>query len=369
MAEEQEKPQPDRKEEIRNKGTSQVAYAPIPEAPGLKPIEDSDVDSLFILPLSLIPLQTPALHRARLIKNVRLNSVIEIFSSKATGSGQINIEHLPKMFGWPKDSVHPDLAVLRSLSRLPSYDVYSLRISLRGLGIKVNDHEALKLSPDKNKQLTKYMTLFTRPLMQLIYSDEDVNIETFDDIIRLFRDPDVRKAKKRLETMAHSLGIDVQDVPRFLEDYGDTFLSLSYFRHCLDRLVPYVTACLDSMDTIRKHFQLRQDPNLMRTCDMIEGVLNEVSASVTGKFEVFDKRTKEMWKHISAEQFREIKEMVERYHTTIGGVLCGLTVKMNAWAKIFPKPNSGGPQKKADFMMSEMSQGIENITRIERQGY
>ena len=369
MADEPTNPAPENKGEVKNKGTSQVVYSPIPEIPGLKPIEDSDVDSLFILPLSIIPLQTPALQRARLIKNVRLNSVVEIFASKATGSGQINIEHLPKMFGWSKDTIHPDLAVLRSLSQLPSYDIYSLRISLRSLGIKVNDHTSLTLSPDKSKQLTKYMTLFTRPLMQLIYTDEAINIETFDDIIKLFRDPDIRKAKKRLETMAKSLGIEVQDVPRFLEDYGDTFLSLSYFRHCLDRLVPYVTACLDSMDTIRKHFQLRQDVNLMRNCDMIEGVLNEVSASVTGKFEVFDRRTKEMWKHISAEQFREIKEMVERYHTTIGGVLCGLTVKMNAWAKIFPRAASGGPQKKADFMMSEMAQGIENITRIERQGY
>ena len=43
---------------------------------GLKPINDSDMDSMFVLPLSIIPLQTPALQSANLIKNVRLRSAV-----------------------------------------------------------------------------------------------------------------------------------------------------------------------------------------------------------------------------------------------------------------------------------------------------
>jgi len=144
-------------------------------------------------------------------------------------------------------------------------------------------------------------------------------------------------------------------------------LSLSYFRHCLDRLGPYVQAVLDSMIPIRKHFQLRQDANLMKVCNTIERSVNEISANISGKFEIFDKRTAEMWGNISETEFRAVKEMIERYHVTIGSSLCGLTVKMNAWARIFPRPNSGGPMKRADFLVSEMMQSIDNIMDVEKR--
>lgn len=333
----------------------------------LKPVEDSDMDSMFILPLSIIPLQTPALQSARLIKNVRLRSVVEIFQDAQTGSGQVEIESLPAMFTWPPDQLHPDHAVLRRLALLPSYDVYSLRISLREHGIPVNDYSALKLSPDKATELTKYMIMFTRPLMKMIYGDEAVNISTYDDLLKLFRDPDVKKARQRLEQMAKSLNIDIWDVPRFLEDYGDTFMSLSYFRHCLDRLEPYFTSCVQALQPIRNHFQLKQDANLMKTCDLVEEVINTMSATITGRLEVFEKRTREMWDHITQEEFRSVKTMIERYHVTIGAALCGLTVKMNSFARIFPRENVGGPMKRADFIMSEMVQGIELIRDVEKR--
>lgn len=332
----------------------------------LKQIADSDMDSMFVLPLSIIPLETPALQSAKLIKNVRLKSVIEIFQDDSTGSGQVDIESLPRMFNWPPDELHPDQAVLRRLALMPSYDVYSLRISLREHGIPVNDYSALKLSPDKAAELTKYMILFTRPLMKLIYADETVNVETYDDLLHLFRDPDVKKAKQRLEQMAQSLNIDIWDVPRFLEDYGDTFLSLSYFRHCLDRLEPYFSACVEAMKPIRTHFQLKQDQGLMKTCDVIEDTINNISASITGRLEVFEKRTREMWGNLNQEEFRQVKTLIERYHVTIGAALCGLTVKMNSFARMFPRPNVGGPVKRADFMASEMIQGIELIRNTEK---
>lgn len=333
----------------------------------LKGIADSDMDSMFVLPLSIIPLETPALQSAKLIKNVRLKSVVEIFQDSQTGSGQVDVESLPRMFEWPDTQLHPDHGILRRLALLPSYDVYSLRISLREHGIPVNDYSALKLSPDKAAELTKYMLMFTRPLMKLIYADEAVQVQSYDDLLKLFRDPDVKKARQRLEQMAQSLNIEIWDVPRFLEDYGDTFLSLSYFRHCLDRLEPYFTACVDSLKPIRSHFQLKQDQGLMKTCDTIEDTINNISASITGRLEVFEKRTREMWNNLNQEEFRQVKALIERYHVTIGGALCGLTVKMNSFARMFPRPNTGGPVKRADFMASEMIQGIELIRNTEKQ--
>ena len=46
-------------------------------------------------------------------------------------------------------------------------------------------------------------------------------------------------------------------------------------------------------------------------------------------------------------------------------MLCSLSVKMDAWANLFPTPSVGEPGKRAEFMMSEMRQGIDNIQKIE----
>ncbi|MBT7943063.1 MAG: hypothetical protein HN719_06885 [Alphaproteobacteria bacterium] len=181
---------------------------------------DTDRDSLHILPMTILPLETPALNRARLIKNVRLESVIELFTDKDTGSGQIDIEDLPQQFSWNMADPPSDMSVIRKVGNLPSYDVYSLRISLREMEIPVNDHDALKLSDAMSKELTSYMTDFTRPLIMQIYGDDDVSIESFDDVIKLFRSPDVSQALEKIRVMADKLNIK----PDFICFFYDIFL-------------------------------------------------------------------------------------------------------------------------------------------------
>ena len=222
-------------------------------------ISDTDRDSLHTLPLSILPLETAALNRARLIKNVRLNSVIELFTDKDTGSGQIDIEDLPHQFGWDMADPPADMAMMRKVGALPSYDVYSLRISLREMGIPINDHEALKLSDSMNKELTAYMTDFTRPLIMQIYGDDDIKIESFDDVINLFRSPDIKKALEKIRIMADKLKIKPEEIPRFMEDYGDIFLSLSYYRRCLDAIEPIITEFLEAMDALKDNYQFKTD--------------------------------------------------------------------------------------------------------------
>ena len=324
-----------------------------------------DRDSLHILPLNIIPFETPALKRARLIKNVRLRSVVELFREKSTGSGQLEISDVGRAFGWPEDKPHPDRILLNKLAPLPSYDVYSLRILLRDNGISVNDSNDLKLSEHKNRELTDYMRQFTRPLILQIYGSEDINIHDFGDVIALFREPDIQKAREKLKVMAAKLEIRLEDVPKFLEDYGDIFLSLSYYRQCLDQITPAITDFLDTLEEIRANWQLRNDMNLMRTGEKVEATINGLMANITGRFENFDRSTKDMWNNISAERFRKVEKLIQSYHTTIGGVLCALSVKMYAWAELFPTKDAGGPVRRAEFLMSEMKQGIENIQQIE----
>ena len=329
-------------------------------------LEDADRDSPHILPLKILPLESAAVNRARLIKNVRLKSVIELFKDVDTGSGQIDIEDLPHQFNWDMSDPPNDMVMLRKVGMLPSYDVYSLRISLREMDIAINDHDALRLSDSMNKELTSYMTDFTRPLITQIYGGgDDVTIESFDDVIKLFRDPDVTTALEKIRIMANKLNINPEEIPRFMEDYGDIFLSLSYYRRCLDAIEPIITEFLEAMDGLRDNYQFKTDQNLRSTMEEMEATINELMAAITGRFENFERGTKHMWDEISAERFRKVEQLISSYHTTIGGVLCSLSVKMEAWARLFPTPSSGGPGKRAEFIMSEMKQGMENIQDIE----
>ncbi len=329
-------------------------------------VDAGDRDSMHTLPLAIVPVAHPALKRARLVKNSRLASVIEVFRDRESGSGQIDIEKIPGEFGWPASPPHPDFILMRKLELMPSYDVYSLRVSLRAHGIEVND-TALRLSPAKTRELAHYMKNFTRPLLMQIYGDETGGIETFDDVVAMFRDPDIERARKQLLIMSAKLGLNIQDIPRFLEDYADIFLSLSYYRQCLDHIAPIVEDFLDSMKDLRKSYQMRTNQQLMLTCEEMEKNFTELLTSVTGRLESFDRHTKDMWENLSAERFRKIERIIKAYHITMGGILCALTVKMDAWAEMFPRRNVGGPVRRADFIMTDIKHGLKRIRELERK--
>lgn len=323
-------------------------------------------DAMHILPLEILPLQTPGLKRARMIKNAQLDSVIELFKDASAGSGQLDVRDLPNEFDWDDANNHPDMIILRKAAALPSYDVFSLRVALRQVGIKVNDEEALKLSPEMNKELTAYMTDFTRPLIVQIYGKDDgMKIETFEDVIALFRDPDVKTALEKLKMMAEKLGIKPEEVPAFIEDYGDIFLSLSYYRRCLDSVSPIIEDFLDSMPELRKNYSLQHDQSLQKTVNMMDSRISKLTAQVRKRFQEFENGTKNMWDDISAEKFRKLQAVIKSHHRTLGGTLCSLSVKMDAWHQLFPRRTSGGPQKRAEFIMLHMRQGMDKMRSLE----
>src|SRR3954471_3171638 len=80
------------------------------------------VDSLFILPLRIIPLKTEALAKSRLLKNSSLIGVVELYRDRGTGSGQIAVHDLPVHFHWKDGAAPPDFGLLQTLALLPSYD-------------------------------------------------------------------------------------------------------------------------------------------------------------------------------------------------------------------------------------------------------
>ena len=330
-------------------------------------LQDVDRDSLHTLSLCILPFATPSLNHARLIKNAQLQSVVEFFEDKHTGSGQVSVDAVPMELDWPETPPHPDLIILRKLAQLNSFDCYSLRILFRQHEIEISDVEALKLSKSKRQELSEYMAAFTRPLIVEIFGGVDESIQSFDDILKLFRHPDIKEAREKLQTMADKLAIKVHDLPKFLEDYGDIYLSLSYYRQCLDLIVPIIEGFVDSLDNIRNSFQFKDNVNLMKTCDMMESTFERLETTITNRLETFERESTDLWDDISAERFKNVADQTRGHHTFIGGVLCALSVKMGAWSKLFPHASASGLPKRAEFILSEMKLGIEKFREIEAE--
>ena len=165
-------------------------------------------------------------------------------------------------------------------------------------------------------------------------------------------------ARDKLKQLSTKLGIQITDVPQFLEDYGDIYLSVAYFRQVMDQLQPTITDFEYSVREILKHPQLRQDPTMARTCQRLMEKVLKLNSVVGERFEIFVRSTDEMWEDINAERFQSFKKLVESNHTAIGGLLCTLNVKMSAWSEKFPFRSAGGPVKRAEFILTDMKQGM-----------
>lgn len=319
-------------------------------------------DTLHVLPLSYIPLKTRGLKSARMIKNTALQSVIELFSARGTGSGQILPRDLPRAFTIEDDR---DLQIIDALAQLASYDIYSLRIELRRLKIDVEANRFLRLSPAKQAALGPQMTRYVRPLIAHVYGADRVDVRSFADIARLFRDPDVEAALANLRLLAARLKVELDQVPRVLAEYGDAFLSLSYFEHCLDEVRPAILSMLETIRAIRDHPQTRDDRSMLQACDAIDRHLSLLIADTKGLTDVFHMHTEGMWDDISPESFRALQATIERFQAAIGGNICVAVVKSKGWSSAFPSEANGSLAARARFLFSEIRPGIDRIAHLE----
>ena len=324
------------------------------------------LDSLHTLPLSIMPIKTPALLKAKMIKNARLQSVIELFEDAGTGSGQVNPSELHGYIVGHDETLDEDIATLERLQLLESFDIYSLRAELRRIGIPFDNFNALQLSPKKRAELTDFMKRFTRPLIQRIYGSDQGDMTDVSQIIAKVANPDRKSAVAELQKMADELQIELLEVPAFLERYGDIFLSLSYFRSCLDTIMDEMPAYQAWADELSETYLIKSDTNARRLLESTDRTLNQISTSIVGRFEVFDQRSHAFWDDINADSFRDFQDLVQAHHVSIGAVLCGLSVKLGLWQDRFAN-RGGGPNKRLEFIRSEIVPGLERINQIEQR--
>ena len=110
---------------------------------------------------------------------------------------------------------------------------------------------------------------------------------------------------------------------------------------------------------------MKNNPQFLTAAKEMEATFGSLLISVTTKLDSFDNRTKDMWSDLSAERFRKIEAVIKTFHQMMGGILCSLTVKMDAWVELFPARNVGGPGRRVEFILGDMRTGLQRIRDIE----
>ena len=287
-------------------------------------------------------------------------SVVEIYKDANSRSGQIAPEALKAHFRWDSAEDFEDQRLLEQLALLNCYDIYSLRIEIRRAGIELTEVDALSLSEEKQAELTEYMRVFTSLLLAQVYGDSNADIKNFDQLIGMFANPDKGSAMRNLRKLAEKLDIEIMEVPSFLEEYAYIFLSLAYFKNTLDGLVPKILRFIEVMDELEGNYHMSRDPILMNVCGFLRERRNDVTASLAGRFESFDRHSKDMWNDLNGDSFRRVRKLIESHYTTVGGVLCGLLMKIDAWEREVGWKNTS-PIKRAEFIATQMRSGINRI--------
>lgn len=322
----------------------------------------SDKDAIDTLPLSMIPLSSSTLKSARLIKNSRLETAVELHNDPISGSLQIRPEDVAESF--PGNA--QDQEIISALSKLHSYDVYSLRTSLKKLGINV-DNTVLELSDNMKDRLDHYAVEFSRPLIRNIFGNGANDLNDQDGLVKIFRDPDRVRVAQRLRLMAQKTNIPIEQLPKFLENYNDVFLSVAYYRHSFESIVPDINRFWMWLADLRNRREVSGSPRTSASCRKVEESLRFLSGSIRERLGRFRGAFEAFWEDMNPQSFERLRREIEDNHVGMGAVLCGLIVKMRNWSQAFPDNEVGGPATRAQYLISEMEPGLEQLKEMENE--
>lgn len=318
--------------------------------------DEADSDSLAILPLDILPLKTPELAEARMLKTARMDNVVELTSGDGRESGPIAIGGIPAFLGGQTAVLDKDLRLLEIVGRLASFDVYSLRTELLGLGF-APDPAKLVLSARKRQELMPYLLNFTRPLLEKVFGDGGGAPE---DLGALFRAADRGAIVSNLRRLAGRLGVPLQAVPDFLDRFGDVFTSIAYFRSCNLGARKVLGDFSGWLMATERMPSVRANPPGLRSVGDVQRVLVELSMHLDDCFANLDRLTAGFWDETTQDGFEDAYRLIEAHHPVLGAVLCGLAVKMDSWLETFPD-REGAPAKRLDWLRQDMLPGLEPL--------
>ncbi len=326
---------------------------------------NADKDAIDMLPLASIPLASNTLKGAKLIKNARMETTVELYNDPLTGSLQISPQAIKDYM-----AVSPlDHEIIKSLAALHSFDVYSLRTNLKKLGVEPTDVESLELSSDMKEKLAEYSHHFIHPLIEKLFGrghapDTEPGKNALQEILR---DPDVAKVRENLKIMSEKTGIAIDDIPNFIKEYSDVLFAVAYYRYSFESAAADIDRFLLWVYEAKSHRDVISSPKTLAHCKQVETAIRFLSMSIRERLEQLNASFVQFWQNINSTSFAQLQRQIEENYASMGSVLCGMVVKMTRWRKEFPDNTKGSPITRATFVISEMEPGILHLKDLENE--
>ena len=319
--------------------------------------------SLHTLALDTLPVTHPVLRKSRMIKNARCESMIELYRDKKSGSGQHDVDTAAAML----DLTHQhgsDIGLLRNVALLPTFDVFSVRLLLRDIGIPVA--AAGNLPPAVGRAVDSQMRKFTIPLLRYVYGGDTQEAADIAQLVLLFRDPDIRRAEAHLKRLAEKLKIPVLDVPRFLEDYSDTFLAISLYQYTFAAIRPSVDAFLNSLTRLKIHFP--RETVVLAALDRVHTDFSHIMRSTAKRLNASEQRVNLLWGESIATPFDSLQPRIREFQFLLGHLLCGISVKIAAWTTAFPSSQAGTPKRCVEVITTDIAYALAQLRTAAESG-
>lgn len=280
------------------------------------------------------------------------------------GSGQFGIDELPNYVNRDEDLIRHDIPLLKKVADFPAFDCYSLRRAVRQGGIDVESADVLSLSNEKKRELAGHMRNLTRPLVRHVFGDAGMDITDPESLRSIMEMADKAATRKKLQRLSEVLETDLDSLPEMLEDYGDAFLSLGYYRSYLNLIVPRVRELHVWIEEAISRGSFRKGDPAIKRMKHVSGTIHHIIGSVVDRFEEFDRRSVFDWNALTLEEFGMARQQIFDHQATLAEVLCGMTVKVYEWRNRFAKPNAA-IQQRIDFVLSDLQPGLDRLLKVE----
>ena len=322
---------------------------------------NTGTDDLHTLCLDAFDIKFQTLKEARLVKNVFLETVVEFKESELASSGPMPLKQLAIEFD-ERDVSREEIKMINNLASLPSFDCYTLKRGIGPMKISLLNDQILKLSDAKVGTLFDLMSRITRPLIQYLYTDDNLRIKDTSGLLSLIQNTDPFKVKDRLDVVAANLEISLKELPNYLQEFGELFLSISYFESAFREYNPKLDQFLLWAEDGVKNSNLRNDPNAQRELTLTEQKFRELKENLDARFRLLGNITQIDWQDLKSSEFKKIQREILSQQANLAIGLCGLAVKMIEWEYQFPSAG-GSPQQCLEFLSAEANTGLDNLLR------
>jgi hypothetical protein len=119
------------------------------------------------------------------------------------------------------------------------------------------------------------------------------------------------------------------------------------------------------MHDVRAYRDVVSSPKSAAQCRQVEETVRFLADSIRERLAEFQDSFEMFWANINRASFQQLRMQIEKNHSTMGAVLCGLVVKMHLWRKEFRDNATGGPATRIKFVVSEIEPGLARLRELE----